>query len=71
MLEVRDMSCADRRGERGESHGIRGSGDHAAYSRCMRSLVDEMCSIPLTFYRRKMLIRHVLTAGAMCCEDLA
>lgn len=43
--------------------------DHAAYSRCMRSLVDEMGTIALTFYTEKMLIRHIFTAGALDCEN--
>lgn len=57
------------RWKRGVSRGITRQRDHAAYSRCMHSLVDEMCCIPLTFYREKMLIRHVLTAGAVGCEN--
>lgn len=55
--------------ERRVSHGITRQRDHAAYSKCMRSFVDEMCSIPLTFHREKMLIRQVLTAGATGCEN--
>lgn len=58
-----------RRGGGGVSRGITSRRDHAAYGRCMRSLVDEMWSIPLTFYREKVLIRHVLTAGAVGCEN--
>lgn len=50
-------------------HGLTRQRVHAAYYRCMRCLVDDMWSIPLTFYTEKMLIRHVLTAGAVGCEN--
>lgn len=66
LLEVR---AAQTGGSPGVSHAITRRRGHAAYSRCMRSLVDEMWSIPLTFYKEKMLIRHVLTAGAVGCEN--
>lgn len=54
MLEVKRHELhRQERWERGNSTGVTRQGDHAAYSGCMRSLVDEMCSIPLTFYREK------------------
>lgn len=81
ITEVRRLSHRDRRSKR-VSHGITRQRDHtaagyslapyllfAAYSRFMCGLVDEMWSIPLTFHREKMLIRHVLTARAVGCEN--